>query len=291
MNIECLQEAAATLRDILPQARPCGGIVLGSGWNTVRQAFEVRHSLSYTAIPGWGQPGPAGHTGRLSLVQQSGMELFLFEGRRHWYEGAGWEPVAMPVFLLHSYGAHFILLTNAAGGIRSDLQAGDLMVIDDHINAMGANPLVGPLASCWGQRFPDMSCVYDRGLRERLDSAGRETATPLAHGTYLAVSGPAYETPAEIRAYRSLGADAIGMSTVPEAILAHAAGLHVAAISCIANAAAGRTSAALSHSDVLLQTQRSAPRMRDLLVTFVRGLAAETTPLAPVAGGKGQGRP
>lgn len=274
MNLALLQEAADTLHGILPHARPRGGIILGSGWNEVGQSFEPCQSLPYTAIPGWGQPGPTGHAGRLSLVRHTELEFFCFEGRRHWYEGAGWEPVAMPVFLLQSYGASFLLLTNASGGIRADLKAGDLMVIDDHINAMGSNPLIGPHTSCWGPRFPDLSRVYDRDLRRLLDSAGIQSGVPLTHGVYVAVAGPSYETPAEIRALRALGADAVGMSTVPEAMLAHAAGLRVAGISCIANAAAGTTSTALSHDEVLLQTRRSAPQMRDLLMTFIRLFAS-----------------
>jgi inosine/guanosine/xanthosine phosphorylase family protein len=168
-------------------------------------------------------------------------------------------------------GASIVLLTNGAGGVRSDLQPGDLMAIDDHINAMGVNPLAGPHHPVWGPRFPDMSATYDSMLRTVLDEAARQSGIALRHGVYLAVAGPAYETPAEIKAFRAIGADAVGMSTVPEAMLARAAGLRVAGLSCITNMAAGE-GRPVSHEDVLAAGAAAVPRLKTLVQGFVAGL-------------------
>jgi purine-nucleoside phosphorylase len=201
------------------------------------------------------------------------MELLIFEGRRHWYEGDGWNPIAFPIRLAASLGARIVILTNAAGGIRPAFRPGTLMVVDDHINAMGTNPLVGPHDVTWGPRFPDQSAVYDPRLRRQLHRTARRVGAPLAHGIYLAVSGPPYETPAEIAAFRSMGADAVGMSTVPEAILAHAAGLRVVAVSYISNPAAAASGAPLSHEALLARARTMQPRMTALLSAFIRDIA------------------
>jgi purine-nucleoside phosphorylase len=179
-----------------------------------------------------------------------------------------------PVALALELNATALLLTNAAGGIRDDLRPGTLMIVDDHINAMGAGPLTGPHHPLFGARFPDQTCVYDAQLRALLDRTAAEgTDGPApAHGVYAAVAGPAYETPAEIEALRRLGADAVGMSTVPEATVAHAAGLRVCAVSLIANVAAGRPGAGLlAHDEVLAQTRAAAPRMRRVIEAFLQG--------------------
>jgi len=168
-----------------------------------------------------------------------------------------------------------MLLTNAAGGIREDLSPGDIMVIDDHINAMGANPLQGPHATVWGERFTDQSEVYDRSLRQALEEAAVSMGLVLPHGVYLATGGPAYETPAEIRMFRAMGADAVGMSTVPEAMLGRAAGLRVCGISCITNRAAGTGCERLSHDDVIARVQTIQPQLKELLLGFLERLARE----------------
>ena len=200
------------------------------------------------------------------------MDILVFEGRRHWYEGQGWEPLAFPVYLAATLGVKTVVLTNAAGGIRRDLRPGRLMIIDDHINSMGVSPLMGPHDVIWGSRFPDQQEVYDRQLRRRMDATARRIGEKLSHGTYVAVPGPEYETPAEIAAFRSMGADAVGMSTVPEAILAHAAGIRVVAISCISNHAAGMSSEGLSHEVMLAQILKIGPRMKALLSAFLRDI-------------------
>jgi purine-nucleoside phosphorylase len=186
--------------------------------------------------------------------------------------------VALPVLLCLTFGVSVLILTNASGGIRSDLKPGDLLVIDDHINLMGVSPLVGKHEACWGPRFPDQSEVYDRQLRAAMDAAGARAGLKLPHGVYAATSGPAYETPAEVVALRTLGADAVGMSTVPEAMLAHAAGLRVAAISCVANLAAGLSTASLSHEDILAETRRNQEKMAALLVELLKDSAVRSPP-------------
>lgn len=268
MNLPLLINAADRVRLQLPGAHPSLAIIMGSGWREVADGFQIDHTLQYKDIPELGAPQVAGHGGELLLAHHAGVNLLVFSGRRHWYEGAGWDPIAFPIVLAKTLGVQGIILTNSAGGIRSDLTPGSLMIIDDHINLMGLNPLVGPHHPLWGPRFPDLSRTYDPAYRAGFDEAARRAGVAAAHGVYLAVTGPTYETPAEITAFRSLGADAVGMSTVPEAILAHAAGLRVAGLSCIANAAAGATST-LSHQEVLAGAKSAIPALTRLMQAFV----------------------
>ncbi len=273
MNMEQLNLAFKTVKERWPKAKPTHGMILGSGWSDVAEAFEIKEILPYGEIPGLGATGVVGHAGRLVWGVSAGLETFVFQGRRHWYEGEGWTPIALPVFLLKQFGVSTVLLTNAAGGIRKDLKPGDLMVMDDHINMMAANPLLGPHNPAWGPRFPDQSSAYQPALRALLDQAGKACGLQLAHGVYLAGSGPSYETPAEIRAWRTLGADAVGMSTVPEALLANAAGLKVAGLSCITNYAAGISPHALSHEEVTATTQMAMANMKKLILQFWQEMA------------------
>jgi purine-nucleoside phosphorylase len=285
MDTERIIKSAESIGAAFPAFRPKLALVMGSGWREVAEGFTVKHSLDYADIPGLGAPQVAGHGGQLLLAEQGGVELLIFSGRRHWYEGAGWDPIAFPVCLTKIMGAQGLVLTNSAGGINAqvdrDLRArsdaarrsastpvGTVMIIDDHINLMGTNPLIGPHHTFWGPRFPDMTGVYDADYRRRLEEAGHRVGVPLEHGVYLAVTGPSYETPAEIGAFRGMGADAVGMSTVPEAILARAAGLKVAGLSCITNAAAGMGQA-LSHEEVLAGAKAAIPGLTRLLKEFV----------------------
>ena len=247
-------------------------MVLGSGWGGVIDRFTIGNTIDYADIPCLGSTGVKGHSGRLLLARAHGLEILVFQGRRHWYEGCGWEPVAFPVHLSATLGVSVLLLTNAAGGIGNDLRPGELMIINDHVNALGANPLVGPHDPIFGPRFPDQTAVYDPDLRRLLDEAAEGLGHRISHGVYLATSGPTYETPAEIAAFRSMGADAVGMSTVPEAMLAHAAGLRVCAVSCITNMAAGITGERLSHEEVIAETDRARPAMCELLDRFLQRL-------------------
>ena len=268
MNTKQLQEASDVIRRRWPGAQPAVGMILGSGWSEVVEEFEILDALPYAEIPGLGRPQVSGHAGRLARVRAHGREGWIFQGRRHWYEGEGWTPVALPVFVLKQAGIRALVLTNAAGGIRNELHPGDLMVLSDHINLMNSNPLIGSHDPFWGPRFPDQSSVYDAALSRALHQAAASLGHTLHEGVYLAGSGPTYETPAEIRAWRALGADAVGMSTVPEAMLANACGLRVAALSCITNYAAGILSQPLHHEEVTEITRASMDRMKAILLAF-----------------------
>ncbi len=274
MNAKLLDRAFRAVRAALPGARPAGGLILGTGWAAAADAFRIRDALPFREIPGLGGATVAGHPGRLLRGELGGREALIFQGRRHWYEGAGWDPIAIPIFLLRRLGAGFVLLTNAAGGLRAELRPGTLMLIEDQINAMGANPLIGPHAPAWGERFPDQSRIYDPALRSLLKRAAARTGIPLARGVYLGVSGPAYETPAEVRAFRKWGADAVGSSTVPEAILANAAGLHVAGLSCITNLAAGIAAAPLAHRAIRAEAAGASAAMTALIKGFWEAFCA-----------------
>jgi len=278
MNVDVLQEALASTSRSLPSCKPSWAFIMGSGWSDAAADFDVQATVPYSAIPHLGTPGTAGHRGSLLLASHCGHEILLFLGRRHYYEGVGWEPVALPVYLALELGVERMVLTNAAGGIREDLAPGTLMAIDDHINAIGSNPLIGDSSGLWGPRFADQTEVYDSGLRLALDRAAAKQGISLAHGVYAASCGPPYETPAEVRALRAQGADAVGMSTVPEALLASAAGMRVAGVSCISNFAAGVGDARLTHDDVVRTAAEALPRMRALLT----GLLENQCPGMPV---------
>lgn len=275
MNMTMLREALDMVRGRLSSARPQTAVILGSGWGDVVEGLSPHATLPYADIPHLGPPSVAGHEGNLHVATIAGCEALLFQGRRHWYEGCGWEPIAIPVYLALRLGAKTLLLTNSAGGLRDDHKAGDLMLITDHINAMGHNPLIGPHDPDLGPRFPDQTRVYDPTLGKALLNAARATGVEMKQGVYVSVTGPVYETPAEIRAFRALGADAIGMSTVPEAILGNAAGLHVAAISCITNPAAGLTGAALSHEEVLQASASAQGVVLPLVRAFLESLPSD----------------
>ncbi|MDD5483977.1 MAG: purine-nucleoside phosphorylase [Kiritimatiellae bacterium] len=276
MNSQILAESLKIVRRRFKGGRPACGLILGTGWEAVVELFAVRKKISYELLPALGKTTVAGHAGLLLRAELCGMETLIFQGRRHWYEGLGWEPVALPVYILKKLGAAAVVLTNSAGGIRADFKPGAVMAIRDHINAMGTNPLHGKHDSCWGARFPDQTAVYDPRLRSLLKRAARRHDVRLQEGVYIGVAGPAYETPAEIRAFKTMGADAVGMSTVPEAILANAAGLRVAGLSLIANPAAGLgPGGKLAHEDVRAAGQRAKENIKTLLLEFWRMMARE----------------
>ena len=270
INQLTLDSAVESIQQKWSDSKPKCGLILGSGWGEAVADFEGQE-IPYDQIPGFGNPGVMGHAGKLLSSTINGMEVFIFKGRRHWYEGEGWTPVILPIYLLHALGADTVLLTNAAGGIRDDLAPGSLMAIGDHINMLGSNPLIGPHNPRLGTRFPDQSDVYHPTLLENLLKAGTD-----ASGTYIATSGPTFETPAEIKQYRSMGADAVGMSTVPEAIVANALGLRVAGLSCICNWAAGISPTKLTHEDVNQVAAKAMPRMKRTITEFLEGLADES---------------
>jgi purine-nucleoside phosphorylase len=282
MNTGDLEQSFQAIIRGIGNARPLCVAVLGSGWSQAVANLHTAARLPYSGVPLLSTPPVAGHEGHLVLVRQEGVDALVFCGRKHWYEGYGWEPVALPVFVAARIGAPYLLLTNAAGGVHAELAPGWAMLVTDHINLMGASPLVGQHDPVWGARFPDMTRVYDEQTGTLLAECLLETGMKFRHGVYAAVSGPSYETPAEVRALRLLGADAVGMSTVPEAILGKAAGLRVAAVSMIANRAAGLTQGAtLDHGEVLRTAGCSiaaAGKALSLFLARLPGLAAPGSP-------------
>jgi xanthosine phosphorylase len=263
-------EAAAVLTQHL---KPHVGIVLGSGLGSVADAVSDATSISYADLPGFPRPGVAGHAGRAVLGHLAGVPVAVLMGRAHFYEGGDPVERVTPVRTLHAAGAEVLVLTNAAGSLRADLGPGRLMAISDHINLTGHNPLIGPNDEAIGPRFPSLRDAYDPALRAELHAAASDLGIELGEGVYLAVSGPSFETPAEIRAFRTLGADAVGMSTVHETILARHAGLRVAAVSAISNLAEGMSDVPLSHEQTLADAQRAAGNLARLLEAFVGRLA------------------
>ncbi len=248
------QTAAARLKRI-SRLRPALALVLGSGFHHVLAELRVDKKIPYAKIPGFPVPSVRGHAGELYFGKLGGTPVLVLSGRAHFYEGHSMERVTFAVCALAAFGIRDLLLTNAAGGINKKFRPGDFMVLTDHINFMGANPLRGrPVPGL--PRFVDLTQVYDRKLNVLLFQAARRCKMKPRSGVYLAVSGPSYETPAEIRAFARLGADAVGMSTVPEAMVARQCGLNVAAISCITNLAAGRGKKKLSHAEVLETAER-----------------------------------
>lgn len=258
-----LDEAVQALNVMWPNAAPRFGIILGSGWGEAIAPFAVKAECSYEEIPFLGKTGVMGHVGRLLLAESNGVEFFIFQGRRHGYEGCGWTPIVLPVWILKQFGAESVLLTNASGGIRDDLGTGSLVAVTDHINQLGGNPLQGPHNPQFGTRFPDQTAVYNPELQRALLECGAD-----ASGVYVATLGPTFETPAEIRAFRVMGADVVGMSSVPEAIFGNALGLRVACLSCVCNWAAGLGHEELTHEDVAQVAGETMPRMQSVLQNF-----------------------
>jgi purine-nucleoside phosphorylase len=258
--------SAARLKKISP-LRPTLAIVLGSGFHHILTELPAGPRIAYAKIPGFPEPTVSGHAGELVFGHLGKTPVLVLSGRAHFYEGHPMERVAFAVRTLAAFGIRDLLLTNAAGGINRNFRPGDFMVLADHINFMGINPLRGP-AIPGLNRFVDLTDAYDVGLSRLLFKAGKSCNVKLRRGVYLAVSGPSYETPAEIRAFARLGADAVGMSTVPEAIVARQCGLNVAAISCITNLAAGIAKGKLSHAEVLETAERSKTAAATLLKRF-----------------------
>lgn len=263
--LEALRERAPFVPDL--------AIVLGSGLGAMADCAEARQgrSVPFTDLPGFPAQTVVGHGGRMVFCELEGRRVLLQAGRFHFYEGHPMGLVTAPMRLYARLGVKTVVHTNAAGAINPDFRVGQLMVLRDHINFMGTNPLIGPNLEP-GPRFPDMGSAYDPALRAQLHAAAKDLDLELQEGTYLAVTGPSYETPAEIRAFRALGADAVGMSTVPEVIVARQEGMRSAAISCLCNMAAGILPQALTHQEVLEAGAAAAGSFQSLVRRFVRDL-------------------
>ena len=268
-ELDRLDEAAAAIRARCGEP-PDAAIVLGSGLGDFADSLTGPVVAPYDTLPHWPQSRVVGHAGRLVVGGVAGKRVAALAGRVHVYEGHPMATVVFAVRVMARLGVPRLILTNAAGGINTDFGQGALMVIDDHINLMGGNPLVGPNDDRLGPRFPDMSEVYSRRLRALADDAAGAAGVAVRHGVYVAVHGPSYETPAEIRAFRAIGADAVGMSTVPEAIAARHMGVEVLGISCITNMAAGVLDQPLVHDEVM----ETARRVRGSFIALLEGIIA-----------------
>lgn len=244
-------------------------VVLGSGLGSFAEALEDARALSFADLPGFPPATVEGHKGRLVYGTLDRTKVLALQGRLHGYEGHDAATVAFPARVLGVLGARALVVTNAAGGTNPSFVAGDLMVITDHVNLTGRNPLIGPNEDRLGPRFPDLSRAYDPRLAEALEEAARETGQKLRAGVYVQMNGPSYETPAEVRMARAMGGDAVGMSTVPEVIVAAQMGLPVCGISCITNLAAGISLHALTHEEVMEVARAVEGKFLDLLRAFI----------------------
>ena len=259
---ESVRSASTTIPDV--------AIVLGSGLGSFASSLGSAVSIPYADIPNWPVSNVVGHEGRLVIGEIAGRCVAALSGRAHFYEGHDLRTVTFATRVLGMLGVKTLVLTNAAGGINTAFSPGDLMVIDDHINLLGSNPLVGPNDERFGVRFPDLTHVYSRRLRRLADDTAAAQGIALRHGVYAACHGPSYETPAEVRYLRLIGADAVGMSTVPEAIVARHMGIEVLGISCITNFAAGVLPQPLDHAEVL----ETAQRVRLTFIALLNGVIA-----------------
>jgi xanthosine phosphorylase len=253
--------------------RPRVGLVLGSGLGAVAEAIETTARIAYRDIQGFPVMAVAGHAGELALGHCETIPVACMIGRAHLYEGTSIDTLSVPIRAMRLLGCETVVLTNAAGGLKATLPPGRLMIVADHINMMGVNPLVGSNDDAFGPRFPPLDGLYDESLRARFRRAAAYTGIVIGEGVYLATLGPSFETAAEIRAFRTLGADAVGMSTVPEAIVARHCGMKVAAISVITNFGAGLGGTTHDHATTLAHAARAAGDLAQLLRSFFAGLA------------------
>ena len=258
--------------------RPRVGLVLGSGLGGLADEIDDAVTIDFTEMPGWPAPSAPGHSGRFVLGTLRGVPVACLQGRLHLYEGLDARQVVEPALLMGRLGAEILLLTNASGGVNPAFGAGTLMLISDHINLTGRHPLVGPNDDALGPRFPDMTEAWDRELRGRIQRAARGEDVRLHEGIYVGLTGPTYETPAEVRMLRVLGADAVGMSTVMEAIAARWSGLRVCGVSLVTNAGAGLSPTPLTHDEVLAAAAEAGPRLARVIGRFLADLGPEADP-------------
>jgi inosine/guanosine/xanthosine phosphorylase family protein len=267
------QGVAAVTRAIQGRAFPKTALVLGSGLGPFADKLSDAHDIAYSDIPGFPIPTVHGHAGRLRIGTASGHPVACLQGRFHAYEGHPAQTLAVPIRILKRLGVERLILTNAAGSLHADKPAGSLMVITDHINFSGQNPLIGPNDESFGPRFFDMSRAYDPDLRAKLHAAAGDSGVTVYDGVYVYVLGPNFETPAEIRMFARWGADAVGMSTVPECLAAVHCGMGVAALSIITNLAAGLATEELNHRETLIEAEKAFDRIQKLLLAFFARLS------------------
>jgi inosine/guanosine/xanthosine phosphorylase family protein len=269
-----IESGAAAIRARFGEAFPKTVLVLGSGIGRFADNLETAQSLAYAEIPGFAPSAVAGHAGKLMVGTLAGKKLAIMAGRIHLYEGHPPQAIATMIHILSAVGVDRLILTNAAGGLRPDMLPGTLMIIDDHINFSGQNPLVGPNDARFGPRFFDMTYAYDPALRAALKAAAAKAGVPVRNGVYIFCLGPNFETPAEIRAFAQWGADAVGMSTVPECLAANHCGMKVAGLSLITNLAAGLSGEKLTHDETLREAAHAYDAIEKLLTAFFAGLDA-----------------
>ncbi len=266
-----MQSTIDYIQEYTDNFQPEIGIVLGSGLGNLADEYN-EFAIPYSDIPGFVKSTIEGHKGKLVFANIAGKNVVMMQGRNHYYEGHSMAEITYPIKVMKELGVNTLILTNAAGAINKSFRLGDLMVITDHINFMGANPLLGPNDPKFGPRFPDMSEVYNKDLIKVVDNAGRFLGLNLKHGVYFASSGPSYETPAEIRMARILGADAAGMSTVPEAIVANYCGMEVLGISCITNYASGVSTKKLEHAEVIETAANINKQFKNLITLTIKNI-------------------
>lgn len=268
MNIQEIKQSAQYMKEKVKEL-PEIGLILGSGLGVLADEIENPVKIPYEEIPNFPVSTVEGHAGQLVFGTLKGANVVAMQGRFHFYEGYDMKKVTFPVRVLKEMGVKTIIVTNAAGGVNESFEPGDLMIISDHINNMGTSPLIGPNDSDLGVRFPDMSQAYSRELRTLAKNAASELGIKVQEGVYVGNTGPAYETPAEVRLARVLGGDAVGMSTVPEVIVANHAGMKVLGISCISNMAAGILDQPLSHDEVMETTEKVKANFLNLVKKIV----------------------
>ena len=265
-----VQEAAAYVRSALYGRRPEIAITLGSGLGDLAERLDAPLTIPYKEIPHFPVSTVSGHKGQFVCGKLGGKEVLCMQGRFHYYEGYDLKQVTMPVRVMKLLGIDSLMVTNAAGGINTGFHAGTLMLIEDHLNLTGENPLIGENLDAFGDRFFDMTVAYDKEYRTLAKATAEELNIPLATGVYAWLTGPNFETPAEIRYLRTIGADAVGMSTVPEVLVARHSGIRVLGISCITNLAAGMTDNTLSHEEV----KETADRVQNEFIRLVTGIVS-----------------
>jgi purine-nucleoside phosphorylase len=266
-----LDALEAAIRD-RTQLKPRVGLVLGSGLGGLADALDVDAAIPFADLPGWPAATAPGHAGRLLFGHLDGVPVVMLQGRLHLYEGNAPGLVVQPVLLMGRLGARIVVLTNASGGVNPVYKAGTLMIIADHLNLTGTSPLLGNNADALGTRFPDLLNAWSPRLRDALRAAARAEDIDVTEGIYAGLLGPAFETPAEVRMLRTLGADAVGMSTVLEAIAARWAGIEVCGVSLVTNPGSGYSENPLTHEEVLAEAAKAGPRLARVLRRFVRDL-------------------